>query len=468
MGNSQKSKFQKQYRSQTCQLFEDNKQEFIIIWGDPNNNSDNYQAKKLLIDKYPFLEERIYKFEDSIKFRRQSTELSKRNILFLMSGGFANQMISGKSNLEWVNSEIQKQNIHSKSIILFTSMSTIQNNNWTIQNLQQKFKYVTQLSIDYDSLLIGFDKMIFNRIHRSFVQCNQLDFYFRSKTQSILDNFQNTEFYSFKNLQISESDLVFQFEGLCEYLKTCEVQAPLTLFLSEVDRLSTAKLIESCLYKNGIKYKKKNIIIKILNLYTQETPIYRILNLSLNTMNPKIYQYLNQLYKLFSKCLYLFDDKQEQSKIQLYRGAAIQKYQYDTLYDEFQQNKLKNNPTFIVFPQFLSTSVKKQIAKDATHSRYVEVDIKNTGREQHLDYFSKLNKEYLKSEDFRKAYKVLILIDAQFDEKNKNRPKSIQLLSKYKEESEYLFQPFQAFKVESMEQGTFDGQLLEMKITYII
>ncbi|KAL4475447.1 hypothetical protein ABPG72_022082 [Tetrahymena utriculariae] len=465
---SQSDQFQEEYLFTTNQLFEGNQQEFIIIWGDPNNNLDNDYVKKGLIERYSFLAERIYKYENGIDFRRKSKQLSKRNILFLMSGTFANEQISGKSNLEWVNNQIQQQKIHSKSIILFTSMSTIQKNQWTIQNLQQKFRYVTQLSIEYSSLFTSIDKMIFNRIHRSFVQCNHLDYYFRAGTQSILNIFEETDQYSFKNLQISAQNLLSKFENLCEYLKTFEVQAPLTLYLSQTDKQATIKSIESCLYQNGVLLSDNIIIQNFINLYTQETPVYKILNFSLNTMNPKIYSYLSNLYKLLSKCLYLYDDKQNLSQIQLYRGAAIQKYQYDTLYEEYQYNLQQNKPTFIVFPQFLSTSEQKKVALQLTNTRIKEVNIENNERAQNLDQFSQLNKEYLKSDDFRKAYKVLIYIDAQFDNQNKYRPKSIQNISDFYQEKEYLFQPFQHFKVDFMQQGINEGEQLQMNIQYII
>ncbi|KAL4464910.1 hypothetical protein ABPG72_011167 [Tetrahymena utriculariae] len=170
----------------------------------------------------------------------------------------------------------------------------------------------------------------------------------------------------------------------------------------------------------------------------------------------------------FLQPLYLYDDNQNISEIKLYRGAAIQKYQYDTMYQEFKVNQGQNNPTFIIFPQFLSTTDVEKVAIDIQKIRIDEVKVEVNRRQQILDEYSLINKEYLKSEEFQKAYKVLICIDAKFDSKNQFKPKSIKEISKYSEENEFLFQPFQSFRIDKMDEGSGDGAQLTMNLTYIL
>ncbi|KAL4486720.1 hypothetical protein ABPG72_022195 [Tetrahymena utriculariae] len=462
------SQFKEDLLMNTKTLFQGDKQEYIIIWGDPNVGSDNENAKQGLISRYPFLKGRIYQFENSQDFRKKSLELAASNILFLMSGTFANYFLDGKSNLEWVNNNIREQKIHSKSIILFTSMATVKKNNWTIQNLQQKFKYVTQLTVDYELLFTSFDKMIFNRIHRSIVQNSHLDYYFRSQTEDILNIFQKPNSHTFKDLQSSLKNLSLQFQQLCEYVKEKEIQAPLTLYLSKIDLQDTITCIDQCFTKNKASENDYSIVENFIKLYTQESPVYRILNFSLNTMNLEVYKYLKDVFKVLSKCMYQYNDYQEISEITLFRGAAIQKYQYDTLYQEFVANQNKGRPTFISFPQFLSTSNVEKVARDIIKSRIAEVKVENTGRLQILNQYSVINKEYLQSDEFRKAYKVLIKINAKFDPKNQFKPKSIKEISTFKHENEFLFQPFQSFRIDSMDQGGNEGDDLKMNLTYIL
>ncbi|KAL4449123.1 hypothetical protein ABPG74_021115 [Tetrahymena malaccensis] len=460
--------FQQQLHQTTYRLFEQDKQEFIVIWGDPNNNDDTEQAKQGLIEKQPFLKNRIYKYENSKDFREKSIEFAGYNILFLMSGKFAYYLFNGVSNLQWVNDNIKDQKIHSKSIILFTSLQTVKQNDWTIEKLQKKFKYVTQITFDYDPLFVSFDKMIFNRIHRSFVQNCHLDYYFRANTQYVLDIFQNPHSLSFTEILHSPEVLKQNFEELCKYVKDSEIQAPLTLYLNKMDLQSTIDNLNLCFIKNGASNNNSKIVQNVINLYTQETPVYKILNLSLNTMNPCIYGYLGNLYRLLSKCLYLFNDEQKQSNVNLVRGAAIQKYQYDTLYEEFKNNEKKNIPTFISFPQFLSTTTDENVAKDIINIRMKEVNVETTGRMEHLSKFSKINQEYLQSEEFRQAYKVLIYINAYFDLTNNFRPKSVNTIAQYNE-SEFLFQPFQPFQVEKMEEGNnIEGSQLKIVLKYVL
>ncbi|KAL4486717.1 hypothetical protein ABPG72_022192 [Tetrahymena utriculariae] len=460
--------FQQNIFQTTNRLFEEDKQEFVVIWGDPNDNEDNKKVKQGLIQYYPFLKDRIYKFENSKGFRDKATELASYNILFLMSGRFGYYMFNGVSNLQWVNDNIKEQKIHSKTIILFTSLETVKSNNWTIENLQKKFKYVTQLAVDYYPLFISFDKMIFNRIHRSFVQISHLDYYFRADTEIFLDIFQNPDSHSFKELMPSAKILKQKFEKLCEYVKNYEIQAPLTLYLSDIDLQSIIQNLELCFEKNGASNDNKKIVQNIINLYTQETPVYKILNLSINTMNSCIYSYLENIYRLLSKCLYLYNDEQTQSNVRLVRGAAIQKYQYDTLYEEFMQNHQKNIPTLISFPQFLSTSTDEKVAKSIIKTRMEEVKVETTQRMQNLSKFSKTNSEYLQSEEFRQAYKILIYINANFDFKNNFRPKCVSKIAEY-DESEYLFQPFQPFMIENMQEGnTIEGSQLKMTLKYML
>ncbi|KAL4449125.1 hypothetical protein ABPG74_021117 [Tetrahymena malaccensis] len=462
------SSFKEDLLMSTKNLFQSDKQEYIIIWGDPNVGEDNEEAKQGLISRFPFLKGRIYKFENSKDFRKSSIEQAKRNILFLMSGTFANEMLDGKSNIEWINNNIREQKIHSKSIILFTSMSTVKKNNWTIESLQQKFKYVTQLTVDYAFLFTSFDKMIFNRIHRSFIQNSHLDYYFRSKTQDILNLFQQPSSQSFKELQSSIKNLQSQFEQLCEYVKTQEVQAPLTLYLSKIDLQKTVDCIKECFTKNNASNNDYRIAKNFVKLYSDESSVYRILNFSLNTMNLQVYSYISNVFKLFSKSIYLYNDNSNVSELTLFRGTAIQKYQYDTLYQEYQYNKKQNKPTFITFPQFLSTSVQKKVAKSILKDRIEEVKIETTGRSQVLNEYSLINKEYLRSQEFREAYKVLIYINAKFDSKNQFKPKSIKDVAVFSSENEYLFQPFQSFRIDSMQEGGSVGCDLEMYLTYIL
>ncbi|EAR83350.1 hypothetical protein TTHERM_00942710 (macronuclear) [Tetrahymena thermophila SB210] len=462
------SLFKEDLQMSTTSLFKGDQQEYIIIWGDPYVNEDNEHAKQGLISMYPFLKNRIYKFEKSKDFRQKSIEFARMNILFLMSGTFANEQLDGQSNIQWVNNNIRDQKLHSKSIILFTSMNTVRKNNWTIENLQQKYKYVTQLTVDYSFLFTSFDKMIFNRIHRSFIQNSHLDYYFRSKTKDILNIFQTPKSHSFKELQSSIKDLKNQFQQLCQYVKENEIQAPLTLYLSQVDLEQTVQYIEQCFTLNGASKNDDKIIENFIKLYTQETPVYKILNFSLNTMNMQVYNYLKDVFKILSKCIYSYNDNQNISEIKLVRGAAIQKYQYDTMYQEYSYNQKKNVPTFISFPQFLSTSNCEKVAKRTMGLRIIEVKVEQSGREQVLNQYSILNKEYLKSEEFRKAYKVLIYIDAKFDSNNQFKPKSIKNISNYFEENEFLFQPFQSFRIDSMQEGFQEGTELEMRLTYLL
>ncbi|KAL4486718.1 hypothetical protein ABPG72_022193 [Tetrahymena utriculariae] len=81
------------------------------------------------------------------EFRNKSILSAGRNILLMMSGAFANTQLDGKSNLEWANNNIIEQKIHSKSIILFTRMGKVKKNYQIIENLQEKFKYVTLITI---------------------------------------------------------------------------------------------------------------------------------------------------------------------------------------------------------------------------------------------------------------------------------------------------------------------------------
>ncbi|KAL4449120.1 hypothetical protein ABPG74_021112 [Tetrahymena malaccensis] len=462
------SLFKEDLLMNTKNLFQSDKQEYIIIWGDPNNGQDNENAKQGLISRYPFLKGRIYKFENSKDFRNYSIEQAKRNILFLVSGTFANQYLDGKSNLEWINNNIREQKIHSKSIIIFTSMNTVKKNNWTIESLQQKFKYVTQLTVDYAFLFTSFDKMIFNRIHRSFIQNSHLDYYFRSQNQDILNLFQQPTSHSFQQLQSNIKNLKSQLDKLREYVKNQEIQAPLTLYLTKIDLEKTVASIEEC-FTQGNKSKDDKIIAQnFIKLYTTESSVYRILNFSLNTMNLQVYNYMQDIFKLFSKSIYLYDDKSEISEIQLYRGTAIQKYQYDTMYQEFQFNQKQKKPTFITFPQYLSTSSRKEVAQKILSYRIEELKADSKDRDQVLNEFSLINKEYLKSQEFREAYKVVIWINAKFDCKNQFKPKFIKQISEYKNEDEYLFQPFQSFRVDSMQEGGSPDCAIEMKLTYIL
>ncbi|KAL4453330.1 hypothetical protein ABPG74_017537 [Tetrahymena malaccensis] len=210
------------------------------------------------------------------------------------------------------------------------------------------------------------------------------------------------------------------------------------------------------------------IVQNFIKLYTMQTPVYKILNFALNTMNPEIYKYLETIYKLLSKSLYLYDDQQTKSNVKLYRGAVVQKYQYLTMYQEYKHNLLKNNPTFITFPQFLSSTTSEKVAKNIINDRMKEVEIETMGRMNLIDQFQLVNKQYLKSEEFKKAYKVVIYIDAYFDPKNNFRPKSIQDISQFTCEQEYLFQPFQTFRIDSMKEDLYEGQNLSMNLTYIL
>ncbi|KAL4461796.1 hypothetical protein ABPG72_019046 [Tetrahymena utriculariae] len=459
------SQFREDLFSSTSSLFKGDDQEYIVIWGNLNFNLDTQKINGLE-KKYPFFKERIYRFEKSNEFRMKSIELAEKNILFLMTGQFANHFLDGLSNLEWVNNKIVQKKVHSKSIIIFATIEIIKQNKWSIENLQQKFKYVTQLVDDFDRLFASFDKMIYNRIHRSFAQNSHLDYYFRADIQSILKIFQKPQSHSFKDLK--KSPFRSQFNQLCDYVKTQDVQSPLKLYLKNELIEQTIQYLELCFQENGAQNNEIQIVKNFIKLYTKQTPVYKILNFALNTMNPQIYKYLETIFKLLSKCLYQYDDKQTQSKIKLYRGAVVQKYQYYTMYQEYKHNLSKNDPTFITFPQFMSTTTDEDVAKSIINDRQKQVEIETMGRMNLIDEFSLVNKQYLISEEFIKAYKVVIYINAQFDPKNNFRPKSISDISEFSYEKEYLFQPFQTFRIDSMQEDISEGQNLCIYLTYIL
>ncbi|KAL4453329.1 hypothetical protein ABPG74_017536 [Tetrahymena malaccensis] len=95
----QSSQFREDLLFSTSSLFDGDNQEYIVIWGNLNFNLSTEKIYDLE-ERYPFIKERIYKFEKSKEFRTKSLELAEKNILFLMTGQFANDYLDGLSNLE--------------------------------------------------------------------------------------------------------------------------------------------------------------------------------------------------------------------------------------------------------------------------------------------------------------------------------------------------------------------------------
>ncbi|KAL4445699.1 hypothetical protein ABPG74_006250 [Tetrahymena malaccensis] len=452
--------------SQTEQLCENKMQEFMIIWGDYNQSQDNQMAKMHLIQCFPFLKDRIYQFQDSQIFRFITINLSEKNILFLMSGQFAYQQYDGTSNLEWLNDKIRKQELHSKSIIIFTSLKFILQNGLSIEILQKQFKYVTQLAVQYQNLIQSFDKMIYNRIHISFVQNKNLDYFFGSQVNLVLNLFQCHN--SLQIPQINYENEFYKWKKICQYSKHADIQSPLSLYLNESDIKSMYKIFKSCSIKNQQECSYQEKVQNILNLYTKESVLYKFINLSMNTMNFKIYKYLNTVYQLFSRSLYEYQDGQKITKVVLYRGCAIQKYQYDKLYEEYLYNQNNGTTTFICFPQFLSTSLLKEKAQQIMSLKIDQIKQQQINRSKITQVKSNENEKLLKSIGFDDQYKLLIKIDAKFDDKNKFKPKYISKLSSFQDEHEFLFQPFQSFRIDYMQKANaVNGSNMQMTLFYV-
>ncbi|KAL4493523.1 hypothetical protein ABPG72_007531 [Tetrahymena utriculariae] len=451
--------------SQTEQFSDNNMQEYLVIWGDSQKNTDNETAKNCLIQQFSFLKDRIFQYQDSKIFRFVSINLYQKNILFLMSGKFAQDKYDGISNLEWLNDKISRQEIHSKSIIIFTSLQFIVQNNLSIESLQMQFKYVTQLAVQYKQLTNSFDKMIHNRIHMSFVQNKNLDFYFGSKVNQVLKLFQCHD-----NLKLPLINFEKEFEKwneIWQYSKQIEIQSPFALHLNENDIRSIYSIFKECSKRNQQELSKYEVIQNILNLYTQESVLYKFINLSMNTMNLIIYKYLMMIYQLFSRSLYEYQDQEQISEVKLYRGCAIQKYQYDTLYQEYLHNQNNGIQTFICFPQFLSTTIDKKKAQELMNNKINQV-------KQQQDLRSKMAQvpqetaKFLKSIRFNDQYRLLIQINAKMDYQNKFKPKYINKISSFKDEHEFLFQPFQSFRIDNMQKGNgINESIMNMTLFYV-
>ena len=158
-------------------------------------------------------------------------------------------------------------------------------------------------------------------------------------------------------------------------------------------------------------------IKKILNLYTVEK-FCREINKYFFIMNPKILEHFKNLLGIF---YYAFAKFEDESKIpqKLYRGVKFEDLQ------EFQRNHKVNDR--IVFPQFLSTTTKMEVARQMGNILF---EINNKG-------------------NFPKGEK----------------PRNMKDVSEFKKEAEFLWKCFSCFEIIKIEK-TVDGFDFKCTLNY--
>ncbi|KAL4486713.1 hypothetical protein ABPG72_022188 [Tetrahymena utriculariae] len=338
-----------------------------IIWGDYNNNKDN----QFLIDYFAkcqnFRKDNIIYCLNESDFYRKISKCQKKNSLIIMSGRFATQ--ENFQNLNYVDQLIKNRQISCRYSLIYTSEQTINQQKWSLPNLQSQYPSLMALEYDHNKLIQQLLDLVYNLSHIPFELQENLLYYLSSEQDIELINlFTESQNFDLKKQQRRLKIEDIKFKQLIELLKKVNSESPLDKFKDENLIQKFLLKINKCYEQNNNNKKSQilqeaDLINNLINLFSKEGEIYKLINFTLCTINPLIYQCMKPVYKIFSSALAKYKDQNQTSQLKLFRGSLISKSFYQQIALQFVLNQSKNQETFIFFPSFTSTTLKKEVAQ---------------------------------------------------------------------------------------------------------
>ncbi|EAR83352.2 hypothetical protein TTHERM_00942730 (macronuclear) [Tetrahymena thermophila SB210] len=350
-----------------------------IIWGDYNNNQDNKYLINQLVEFYNFKEENIFQCFNESDFYLKLQKYGSKNTLIMMSGRFATQ--KNFQNVKYVDQLITNCQINCRYILIYTSEQTINQQNLSLATLQSQYPSLMALEHKYKQLVQQMLNLIYNYSHIPFeLQENQQNYLSSEQDTKLINIFTKSEYFDlnkqYKKLNIEDEKL----KRLIDLLKNVNSDSPLDKFKDESLVKNFLHKIKQCCKQNTITQKsqiiqKQNIVNNLIHLFSKEGDIYKLVNFTLCTLNPLIYDCMKPVYKLFSAALTKYDDENNFRQLKLYRGSVISKSFYQQISYQFVLKESKNEKTFIFFPSFISTTLDKQVAQYLVAPQQIQTQI---------------------------------------------------------------------------------------------
>ncbi|KAL4449119.1 hypothetical protein ABPG74_021111 [Tetrahymena malaccensis] len=364
--------------------------ETTIIWGDYNNSQDNQSIIDHLVQFYKFKKENLIYCLNEDRFYRKIQKFGQTNCLIVMSGRFATQQ--DFQNIKHVDALIQTRQINCKYTLIYTSEDTIKKQNWTLPALQSQYPSLMALEYVNKKLVQQMLDLIYNQSHIPFeLQENLMYYLSNSQDIELINLFTKSESYNLQKQQRRLKIEDVKFKELIELLKKVNSESPLDQFKDENLIKKFLEKINKCYELSDIKKKSQNqqeveIINNLINLFSKEGEVYKLVNFTLCTINPLIYNCMKPVYKIFSTALAKYNDGNKISKLKLFRGSVISKSFYQQISLQFVLNESKNQETFIFFPSFTSTTLIKEVAQYLVAPEQIQTQVQILSSFENMSY----------------------------------------------------------------------------------